>query len=67
MRTPFSEIAFPLQFHNQVMGVLDIQSERIQAFSEDDIAVLQVTANQIAVAIRNAMSYDQLARLSQGQ
>lgn len=67
MRAPFSEIAFPLQFHNQVMGVLDIQSERIQAFSEDDIAVLQVTANQIAVAIRNAISYDQLARLSHEQ
>lgn len=65
MRAAFSEIAFPLKFHQEVMGVLDIQSERLQAFSEDDISVLQVTASQIAVAVRNAISYDALARLSQ--
>lgn len=67
MRTAFSEIAFPLKFHHEVMGVLDIQSERMQAFTDDDIAVLQVTANQIAIAVRNAISYDKLARLSENQ
>lgn len=67
MRAAFSEIALPLKFHNEVMGVLNIQSERMQAFMDDDIAVLQVTANQIAIAIRNAISYDKLARLSEIQ
>lgn len=67
MRAAFSEVAFPLKFHNEVMGVLDIQSERMQAFSDDDIAVLQVTATQIAVAIRNANSYEKLMRLSENK
>ena len=67
MRAAFSEIAFPLKFRHEVMGVLDIQSERMQAFTDDDIAVLQVTANQIAIAIQNAISYDKLARLSETQ
>lgn len=67
MRAALSEIAYPLKIHNEVMGVLDIQSERMQAFTDDDIIVLQVTANQIAIAIRNAISYDKLARLSESQ
>ena len=67
MRAAFSEIALPLKFHNDIMGVLDIQSERMQAFSEEDVAVLHVTATQIAVAIRNALSYEKLARLSESQ
>jgi transcriptional regulator with GAF, ATPase, and Fis domain len=60
----FSEIALPLKFLREVMGVLDIQSERLQAFSPDDIAVLQATASQLAMAIRNARTYSELTRLS---
>ncbi len=67
LRAAFSEIALPLKFHNEVMGVLDVQSERMQAFGEVDIAVLKVTATQIAIAIHNAMSYDKLARLSENK
>ncbi|GAB4492085.1 MAG: hypothetical protein Fur0016_25820 [Anaerolineales bacterium] len=64
MRAAFSEFALPLKFHHEVMGVLDIQSERMQAFCEEDVTVLQSTTSQIAVAIRNAMTYDQLVYLS---
>ncbi len=67
MRAAFSEIALPLKFHAEVMGALDIQSERIQAFTEEDITILQITASQISVAIRNAISYDKLMRLSESR
>jgi GAF domain-containing protein len=65
LRTAFSEVDIPLKFHTDILGILDIQSERMQAFSEDDLAILQITATQIVVAVRNAMSYDKIARLSQ--
>jgi len=61
----FSEIALPLMFQKDVLGVLDIQSERLNAYSPDDIAALQLTAAQIAVAIRNTKLYSELSRLNE--
>ncbi len=52
-----SESIFPLQIGGKLIGALDIQSERIAAFRNDDIMVLQTLANQIAIAIRNAQLY----------
>jgi len=49
-----SEIALPLLVRNKVVGILDIQSDKPQAFKMDDIDVLQTLADQIAVAIDNA-------------
>ena len=54
-----SEVALPLLVRNKVLGVLDIQSERPQAFGADDIDVLQTLADQIAVAIDNARLLDE--------
>jgi GAF domain-containing protein len=67
LRNAFSEISVPLKFQNDVIGVLDIQSERLQAFGNDEFAVLQVTASQIAVAIRNARSSSELMRFNTAQ
>jgi signal transduction histidine kinase/CheY-like chemotaxis protein len=52
-----SELALPLKLGDRIIGVLDIQSNNINAFMQDDIAVLQILADQIAVAIDNARSY----------
>lgn len=49
-----SEIALPLKVGGQVIGVLDVQSKQPEAFSESDTEVLQVMADQIALAIENA-------------
>lgn len=49
-----SEMALPLVGRGGVIGAMTIQSTREQAFSEEDITVLQTLANQIAVAIDNA-------------
>jgi GAF domain-containing protein len=48
-----SEMALPLLIHERLLGVLDIQSDQPQAFSVDDVDVLQTLADQIAIAIEN--------------
>ena len=53
-----SEIALPLLIRNRVLGVLDIQSDKPQAFGSEDIDVLQTLADQIAIAIENARLLD---------
>jgi GAF domain-containing protein len=54
-----SEVALPLMVRNRVLGVLDIQSEKPQAFTADDIDVLQTLSDQVAVAIENARLLDE--------
>lgn len=49
-----SEIALPLQTGRDVIGALDVHSRRENAFDEDDVAVLQIMADQLAAAIQNA-------------
>jgi PAS domain S-box-containing protein len=53
-----AEAAIPLHVGSRTIGALDIQSTTPNAFSEDDIAVLQTLADQVAIAIDNARSYE---------
>jgi PAS domain S-box-containing protein len=53
-----AETAIPLRVSNRIIGALDIQSTEVDAFSEDDIAILQLLTDQIAVGIDNARSYN---------
>ena len=62
----FSEIAVPLNFGKDVLGALDIQSERFQAFYPNDETALKLLASQIAVAVRNARLFSEVSRLSAG-
>jgi len=54
-----SEMALPLIAREQIIGVLDIQSEQPQAFSPDDIEILQTLADQLAIAIENARLFSE--------
>lgn len=49
-----SEMALPLVVGGQILGVLDVQSMEANAFTEEDVATLQILAEQLAVAIQNA-------------
>ena len=49
-----SEMALPLIVGDRVVGALDVQSSEPSAFSQQDVAVLQLVADQVAVAIANA-------------
>ncbi len=48
-----SEMALPLIVRDKVIGVLDVQSTEASAFTQDDIAILQLMTDQIALAIDN--------------
>jgi signal transduction histidine kinase/CheY-like chemotaxis protein len=54
-----SELAVPLKFKGQVVGVLDVESDRLAAFDEGDLTVLEALAGQIAVAIENARLFQE--------
>jgi len=49
-----SEMALPLVVGGQILGALDVQSTESQAFTEEDVATLQILAEQLAIAIQNA-------------
>jgi len=57
-----SQLAVPLRAGEQVIGALDVQDTGLYAFSEDDIAVLETLADQLAVAVQNARSYEEAVR-----
>lgn len=57
-----SEIALPLKVGEQVIGVLDVQSVEPSAFDEEDAAVLQTMADQIALALENARLLEESRR-----
>ena len=48
-----SEIALPLRYAGQVIGALDVQSTKSNAFNQDDIEILITLADQVATAIKN--------------
>jgi len=54
-----SELVVPLKFKDQVIGVLDVESDRLAAFDERDLTVLEALAGQIAVAIENARLFQE--------
>jgi len=55
-----SEIALPLVDQDQnVVGVLDVQSTEPSAFSDEDVEVLQLLADQVSIALQNARLLEQ--------
>lgn len=56
-----SEMALPLILGNQVLGVLDVQSDKKEQLCEDNVLAFATIANQLAVAINNARLIENLA------
>jgi PAS domain S-box-containing protein len=54
-----AELAVPLIVGDQLLGVLDVQSDRAGRFTEEDVRIKKTLADQIAVAIQNARQYAQ--------
>jgi formate hydrogenlyase transcriptional activator len=53
----------PLISHEHVLGVLGLGSVHENAFSEDDLRFLSQVANQIALAVENALAYGEISQL----
>jgi len=57
-----SEMALSLKVENNVIGVLDVQSDQPQAFNEDDVAIMQILADQLATAIERTRLLQEVER-----
>ncbi|MGV8050727.1 MAG: SpoIIE family protein phosphatase [Anaerolineaceae bacterium] len=53
-----SELTIPLAFANEVFGVLDIQSDTINVFNNEDVELLSTLCASISIALRNAKLYN---------
>jgi GAF domain-containing protein len=54
-----SEMALPLTVDNQVIGALHVKREHPETFTEEDIHILQLMADQLAIAIENLRLYQE--------
>ncbi len=59
-----SELVIPLRVGERVIGTLDVQSDKRNAFAQDDMLVVQSLGDQIAIAIENAHLYDRSRELA---
>jgi GAF domain-containing protein len=57
-----SQLALPLKSGDEIIGVLDIQSEKTNDFTEDDIATLSILADQVGIALQNALLFEESQR-----
>ncbi len=55
-----SELAVPLEVNGETRGVLNVDSDRVDAFGADDQELLQELAVQAAKVIQNTWLYEQL-------
>ncbi len=53
----YAEMAVPIILEGEVVGVLDVQEDRVGGFVYEDESLLRTLANQVAVAIRNARQF----------
>ncbi|HMC26999.1 MAG TPA: GAF domain-containing protein [Verrucomicrobiae bacterium] len=59
-RNVCSELAVPLEVEGEIRGVLNVDSDRLDAFSESDQQLLEALAVEAAKVIRNTWLYEQL-------
>lgn len=59
-----SELAVAVKMGEKVLGVLDIESTELDAFSEADMFTAQTLADQLAVAIENARLYQETRQIA---
>lgn len=57
-----SEMALPLKSGKLIVGALDVQSTEKGAFTEEDIQMLSLLADQVSLAIENARLFDETRR-----
>jgi GAF domain-containing protein len=57
-----SELAVPIKAGNRVLGVLDLNSDELNAFDRDDLFVTQSLADQLALGLENARLFESTKR-----
>lgn len=54
-----SELTVPIKGVDKIIGVIDIQSDKLDDFNDSDVSVMETLSAQIAAAIENAWLYEQ--------
>jgi GAF domain-containing protein len=60
-----SSLSMPFPLQNDVVAALNLYSHEIAGFTSDDVALAQDIATRAAVALANAVRYDEVARLAE--
>src|SRR6476646_6517647 len=55
-----SEMVAPIISNDEVIGVFDLESDELNAYSDDDLQVLTLLASQVAIIIEKVMLHEQL-------
>ena len=55
-----SELAIPMLLKDRCIGVVDLESPELEAFTKRDVEILTLLASQAAVAIENARLYEEV-------
>jgi diguanylate cyclase (GGDEF)-like protein len=59
---PAATLTAPLIHHGKVLGVISAQSDRPEAYTEEDLELFEAIADMAAVAIENAIQFSELSR-----
>src|SRR5438094_7911780 len=55
-----SEMVAPIISNNEVIGVFDLESDELNAYSNDDVEILMLLASQVAIIIEKVMLHEQM-------
>jgi len=55
-----SEMVAPIISNNEVIGVFDLESDHLNAYSNDDLEVLMLLSSQVAIIIEKVMLHENL-------
>jgi serine phosphatase RsbU (regulator of sigma subunit) len=55
-----SEMMAPIISNDVVIGVFDLESDRLDAYSEDDLAILQLLTSQVAIIIEKVRLHEEV-------
>jgi GAF domain-containing protein len=55
-----AELSVPIRLGSKVVGVLDLQSAELDAFSPHDVSTMELLADQLSIAIENARLYGEI-------
>lgn len=54
-----SEMALPLKVGGRILGVLDVQSDKVNAFDQNDITIMEILTGQLSVAIERTRLFQE--------
>ncbi len=60
-----SELCVPLKIGEKILGALNLESRELDAFSEEDLRLLTILANNLAIVIRNSQLYEATVQLKE--